>query len=287
MISEMCARLGEQIRVVLAYAEIFQQTTDREPAPDCVAAAERLLNADLAHPGWGDAPATGAQVDVALKLAASRDHLLAFAVLLEQERPTPLAHMALVRASMEAAGRGAWLLDAANARERIGRWVGERQSSMRVAAHALRETTGVVDKETLSRRDALLEAAKVRQVKQKTPPTYEELVRRLLADEPLARDVGLVYNLLSAVTHAEPWGLRQLLELLAEPIHQSSEVKVVGLLQSDATVAWLGIYAILSHRAAFRRLVKLYGPLEGLSEWEQQILLVFDLVRPALPNSPA
>ena len=187
--SAMCAALAGHLRSLVTYADLYRPEDLRGPGTR--AHAELAYKPPLAHAGWGERPVAASQQTLMLRVAAHLDHVIAYAMRVEHDVVTPFALESIARTAVECAARAAWLLDAADAPTRVGRWAGDKIRSFereREAFWRLRpgEPTPKIDA-LIAGYEAAEQATGVTIVK---PPPYWQQVRDLLLPGGMAPNPG-------------------------------------------------------------------------------------------------
>ena len=282
--SAMCAALAGHLRSLVRYADLYRPEDLRGPGTR--AHAELAHKPPLAHTGWGERPVAASQQTLMLRVAAHLDHVIAYAMRVEHDVVTPFALESIARTAVECAARAAWLLDAADAPTRVGRWAGDKIRSFdreREAFWRLRpgEPTPKIDA-LIAGYEAAEQATGVTIVK---PPPYWQQVRDLLLPGGMAPNPGPWYSMVSAVAHGEEWGLRMFASL-AEGVDPAAVIGTVDIAQTDRRVAMGATYLLSAHEGLITRMADLLGHPPGHELWAKELLAARLAIRPGLPAAP-
>jgi hypothetical protein len=281
--SEMCSRLADHLRVLVSLTDLYRP--DEMRAVGSPGDLELADEPRFAHAGWGDRPVRSAQQDVTMRIAAHVDHLRAYARRVEHKDVTPFALDTIARGALEIAARTAWLLDATDVSDRVGRWAGDKIVSFEKEKEAfdlLRpgEPTPKLDQRVREYQSAAL-ATGVTIMK---PPGYRRQVKDLMTRASITINGAAIYAMLSGVAHGEEWGLRMFGSVVGEPGPDGATVEFA---QTDRRVAIVATALLSGHEAFVLRFGDVFGRPKGHELWEQEVLATYGDLRPGLPDSPS
>jgi hypothetical protein len=212
---------------LIIQARAMRAAAGHMPTADSPAMAEKSIDDNFSGT-WGRWPLTAVHDLGGLFMAAAEDHLSAIVTLVEQERVTALAHIALARVAIEACGRAYSLLKPGLPPEqRVTRLMTERVYSLAESS----KLTGD-NRNYEKRKKEILEEAARRKIKTLTdkgkPPAVGE--RRLSATDAAAELYGdpaggqlgrFAYKYYCSITHSTIYGLINSLE----PANRKASVK--------------------------------------------------------------